>query len=313
MTSATNVTSASGLATAPRPTDRILLQGVSAFGFHGVLDFEKRDGQTFVVDVAMSLDLAPAGRSDALESTVSYAEVAASVVERITGPSFDLIERLAEVIADDVLMHDLVDAVEVVVHKPHAPVGHPFTDVQVRVERSNAPAVVIALGSNLGDRGETLSAAVGSLRTLAGLTVTRVSHLVETDPVGGPEQPPYLNAVVVGRSLLPAAALLAALHAIENEHGRTREVRWGARTLDLDLIQFGRPGGRHEMVSDDPALTLPHPRAGERAFVLVPWSDADPQATLRTGAGEPGIHHVAGLVAGLDRSGVRSGPTWEQS
>ncbi|MEO6997323.1 MAG: 2-amino-4-hydroxy-6-hydroxymethyldihydropteridine diphosphokinase [Terracoccus sp.] len=312
MTDATEATHPSGLASVPHPTDRILLQGVSAFGYHGVLDFEKRDGQAFVVDVAMSLDLAPAGRSDALESTVSYAEVAASVVERITGPSFDLIERLAEVIADDVLIHDLVDAVEVVVHKPHAPVGHPFTDVQVRVERSNAPAVVIALGSNLGDRGETLAAAVGSLRTLAGLTVTRVSPLVETDPVGGPEQPPYLNAVVVGRSSLPAAALLAALHAIENEHGRTREVRWGARTLDLDLIQFGRPGGRHEVVSDDPALTLPHPRAGERAFVLVPWSDADPQAALRTGAGEHGIRPVTGLVSGLDRSGVRSGPAWEQ-
>lgn len=291
-------------------TDRILLQGVSAFGYHGVLDFEKRDGQTFVVDVEMSLDLAPAGRSDELERTVSYAEVAASVVERITGPSFDLIERLAEVIADDVLTHDLVDAVEVVVHKPQAPVGHPFTDVQARLQRSNAPAVVIALGSNLGDRGEMLAAAVGALGRLDGLTVTRVSSVVETDPVGGPEQPPYLNAVVVGRSSLPPAALLAALHDIERDHGRTREVRWGARTLDLDLIQFGRPGSRHEVLSDDPTLTLPHPRAVERAFVLVPWNDADPGATLRTEPGADGIRHVGRLVSGLDRSGVRSGPAW---
>ncbi len=294
------------------PTDRILLQGVSAFGHHGVLDFEKRDGQTFVIDVAMTLDLAPAGRSDALETTVSYAEVAASVVERVTGPSFDLIERLAEVIADDVLIHDLVDAVEVVVHKPQAPVGHPFTDVQVQIVRSNAPAVVIALGSNLGDRGETLSAAVGHLRGLAGLTVTRVSPLVETDPVGGPDQPAYLNAVVVGRSTLPPAALLAALHDIERDHGRTRDVRWGARTLDLDLIAFGRPGSRHEVVSDEPALTLPHPRAAERAFVLVPWSAVDPSATLRTAPGADGIRRVDRLVAALDRSGVRPGPAWEQ-
>ncbi len=295
-----------------RTTDRILLQGVSAFGHHGVLDFEKRDGQTFVVDVAMTLDLAPAGRSDALETTVSYAEVATSVVERITGPSFDLIERLAEVIADDVLTHALVDAVEVAVHKPQAPVGHPFTDVQVRIERLNAPAVVIALGSNLGDRGETLAAAVGSLRGLEGLTVTRVSPLVETDPVGGPEQPPYLNAVVVGRSTLAPAALLAALHGIEHDHGRTRDIRWGARTLDLDLIAFGRPGSSHEVVSDDPALTLPHPRAVERAFVLVPWREADPLATLRTAPGADGIRPVGSLVAQLDRSGVRAGPVWEQ-
>ncbi|MEW1954538.1 2-amino-4-hydroxy-6-hydroxymethyldihydropteridine diphosphokinase [Terrabacter sp. NPDC080008] len=292
--------------------DRIVLQGVSARGHHGVLDFEKRDGQTFLVDVTMHCDLERAGRSDGLAATVNYAEVADAVVARITGPSFDLIERLAEVIADDVLRHDLVDAVDVVVHKPEAPVGQPFTDVQVRVHRANAAHVAVALGSNLGDRGQTLAAAVQSLRELPGLTVTAVSSLVETDPVGGPEQPPYLNAVAVGRATLAPADLLAALHRIEAEHGRTREVRWGARTLDLDLLQYGTPGGRREVVSDEPELLLPHPRAHERAFVLVPWTDADPQATLRVTDGDGGIRPVADLLADLDRSGVRPGPGWEQ-
>lgn len=293
-------------------TDRIVLQGVSARGTHGVLDFEKRDGQTFLVDVTMEGDLSAAGRTDDLTATVNYAEVADDVVARITGPSFDLIERLAEVVADDVLRHDLVDRVEVVVHKPEAPVGHPFTDVQVAVVRANAARVVVALGSNLGDRGETLHAAVGALRALPGLTVTAVSALVETDPVGGPEQPPYLNAVVVGRSTLPPAELLAALHAIEADHGRTREIRWGARTLDLDLVQHGVPGGRREVTSDAAEMTLPHPRASERAFVLVPWLDADPRATLRVGPGPDGIRRVSDLLADLDRSGVRPGPRWEQ-
>ena len=107
-------------------TDRIHLRGVEAVGYHGVLPDEKRDGQPFVVDVVMQLDLATAGGSDALDDTVSYAEVAGEVMSRITGPSFDLIERLAEVIADDVLDLALVDAVTVTVHKPEAPVGHPF-------------------------------------------------------------------------------------------------------------------------------------------------------------------------------------------
>ena len=289
-------------------TDRIVLEGVSARGSHGVLDFEKRDGQTFVVDVTMELTLEPAGRSDALGATVNYAVVADDVVARITGPSFDLIERLAEVIADDVLRHAAVDVVEVVVHKPEAPVGHPFTDVQVRLRRANAPAVVIALGSNLGDRGETLAAAVDALDALPGLTVTSVSPVVETDPVGGPDQPAYLNAVATGRADLDPAALLAALHAIEGHHGRKREVHWGARTLDLDLVQFGAPGTRHEVVSDEPALVLPHPRAAERAFVLVPWDLADPRARLRTAPGDSGIHPVSALLDGLDRSGVRPGP-----
>ncbi len=296
--------------------DRIVLQGVSARGTHGVLDHEKRDGQTFVVDVSMALSLERAGRVDDLAATVSYAEVAGDVVARITGPSFDLIERLAEVIADDVLRHDLVDAVEVVVHKPEAPVGQPFTDVQVRLERTNAAAVVVALGSNLGDRGETLAAAVAALEGVAGLTVTAVSGVVETDPVGGPEQPPYLNAVAVGRSSLPPAALLARLHDIEAAHGRTREIRWGARTLDLDLIQFGTPGSSREVMSDDEALTLPHPRAAERAFVLAPWADADPRATLRVAPGPDGIRLVSDLVRAtwpdLAAAGVRPGPAGEQ-
>lgn len=290
--------------------DRIVLQGVSAHGRHGVLEFEKRDGQTFVVDVTMALDLSIPGRSDDLSHTVSYAEIAAAVMARITGPSFDLIERLAEVIADDVLLNELVESVEVVVHKPEAPVGFPFTDVQVQITRPNAPHAVIALGANLGDRGEALALAVDELRTLPGFTVLSVSPIFETDPVGGPEQPPYLNAVVVGRTTTPASHLLEALHSIEATHGRTREVHWGARTLDLDLIQYGRPGGRHEVVSDDERLLLPHPRAGERAFVLVPWEAADPGAQLRVGEGAGGIRPVTELLRGLDRSGVRPGPEW---
>ncbi|WP_020145112.1 2-amino-4-hydroxy-6-hydroxymethyldihydropteridine diphosphokinase [Terracoccus sp. 273MFTsu3.1] len=293
-------------------TDRIVLQGVSARGNHGVLAAEKRDGQTFLVDVTMVCDLAPAGRTDALGATVNYAEVADDVVARITGPSYDLIERLAEVIADDVLRHDLVESVEVVVHKPEAPVGHPFTDVQVCVERRNAAHVVIALGTNLGDRGQTLTDAVAALTALPGVTVTSVSDIVATDPVGGPEQPEYLNAVVTARSLLHPRDLLVELHRIESLHGRTREIRWGARTLDLDLVQYGLPGGHREVVSDDPELILPHPRAHERAFVLVPWLDADPRATLRVSEGRDGIRPVADLVADLDRSGVRPGPRWEQ-
>ncbi|EWT07381.1 2-amino-4-hydroxy-6-hydroxymethyldihydropteridine pyrophosphokinase [Intrasporangium chromatireducens Q5-1] len=294
-------------------TDRILLQGVSARGFHGVLDFEKREGQTFVVDVTLELDLSEAGRSDDLSTTVSYAEVADDVVRRVTGPGFDLIERLAEVIAADVLRRDRVDAVEVVVHKPEAPVGQPFTDVQVRVRRGGVP-VVLALGSNLGDRGETLHSAVDVLAARPDITVAAVSPVVETDPVGGPaDQPPYLNAVALARTDLAPDALLRVLHEIEAEHGRTREIRWGARTLDLDLIQYGRPGSSDEVCSETPELTLPHPRAAERAFVLVPWDLVDPAARLRVAKGRDGIRPIGELLAGLDRSGVRPGPEGEDS
>ncbi len=284
-------------------TDQIVLKGISAQGHHGVLDFEKRDGQVFVVDVTMQVDLVPAGASDDLADTVNYAEVAGDVVALIQGEPLDLIEALAARIADKVLTRPLVEAVEVVVHKPQAPVGHPFTDVQVRLTRERQALVVIALGSNVGDSVEILHGATMELYGL--IDITDVSAVVETDPVGGPDQGAYLNAVVTGTTHLAPSSLLAGLHEIELAHGRTREVRWGPRTLDLDLVQYGDPVFDTDVVMDSATLTLPHPRAHERAFVLVPWLRIEPEAVLRV-AGT--VRRVADLVAGLDTSGVRPGP-----
>ena len=132
--------------------------------------------------------------------------------------------------------------------------------------------VVIALGSNLGDRKVTLDSAVEALRQI--ITVTKVSRYIETEPVGGPEQPDYLNAVLIGESDLEPTDLLLKMQAIELAAGRERLERWGARTLDLDLIAAG------DLVMDTELLTLPHPRAHERRFVLDPWLEVDPQAIL---------------------------------
>lgn len=159
--------------------------------------------------------------------------------------------------------------------------------------------VVLALGSNLGDAAAHLQGAVEALSATDGLTVHRVSPVVETDPVGGPEQGAYLNAVVVASTSLTPSELLGRCQQIEAAHDRVREIRWGPRTLDVDVITYG------ETVDDDERLTLPHPRAHERAFVLVPWSLADPDAVL------PGP--LGGRVADLaeragDRAGVRARP-----
>lgn len=289
-------------------SDLIEITGIRARGFHGVFPQERRDGQDFVVDVVVEADLSAAGASDDLADTVNYAHVAELVVARIEGAPFDLIERLAAVIADDVLAHEggrlLVDAVTVTVHKPQAPVGVSFGDVTVRVRRQRpAVPVVIALGTNLGDRYATLSFAELELaeRVCAGPVI--VSDYVETDPVGGPDQPDYLNAVAVGLTRLSPTTVLSRLHAIEAAAGRTREVRWGPRTLDLDLVQYGDPTAGTDITSGAERLTLPHPRAHERAFVLLPWLDAEPDAALRVGAT---VHRVGELVDGLDTMGVRA-------
>jgi 2-amino-4-hydroxy-6-hydroxymethyldihydropteridine diphosphokinase len=153
--------------------------------------------------------------------------------------------------------------------------------------------VVIALGSNLSDRLGTLQAGVDAIAELPGVSVTGISPVYETAPVGGPEQPNYLNAVLAARVNVPARDLLDRLHEIEAAAGRVREVRWGARTLDLDIIAYD------SVTSDDPVLTLPHPRAAWRTFVLAPWHDLDPSAQL------PGNGTVAALLAALPVDGVR--------
>jgi 2-amino-4-hydroxy-6-hydroxymethyldihydropteridine diphosphokinase len=157
------------------------------------------------------------------------------------------------------------------------------------------PAVraVLALGSNLGDRLGYLQGAVDTLLAHPGLTLAALSPVYATAPVGGPPQPDYLNAVLIVATTLTARELLRAGQAAEAAARRLRQQVWGPRTLDVDVIVYG------DVVSDDPVLTLPHPRARERAFVLAPWLDADPEAEI------PGQGRVAGLLAAAGRAGVR--------
>jgi 2-amino-4-hydroxy-6-hydroxymethyldihydropteridine diphosphokinase len=137
----------------------------------------------------------------------------------------------------------------------------------------------VALGANLGDPRSTLRAAVASLSAHPDVTVDRVSSLWRTAAVGGPGQPDYLNAVVLVDTDLDARALLDLAHELEEAAGRVREVRWGPRTLDVDLLAVG------DERSDDLELTLPHPRAHERRFVLGPWAEVDPGFVLAPAAG----------------------------
>jgi 2-amino-4-hydroxy-6-hydroxymethyldihydropteridine diphosphokinase len=161
---------------------------------------------------------------------------------------------------------------------------------------------VLALGSNLGDRLATLQGGVGALLGPPGLALVALSPVYETVPVGGPPQPEYLNAVLIADTSLPAADLLRLGQAAEAAFGRVRQEVWGPRTLDVDVIVYG------DVVSDDPELTLPHPRAWERAFVLAPWLDADPDAEIpgrgpvaalldavvAANGGQPGVRRLAG-------------------
>jgi 2-amino-4-hydroxy-6-hydroxymethyldihydropteridine diphosphokinase len=159
---------------------------------------------------------------------------------------------------------------------------------------------VLSLGANLGDRAAAIREAVGAL----GDELVARSTMYETPPWGPVEQPPYLNAVVVVRGPRDAAGWLARAHELEQAAGRTREVRWGPRTLDVDVVTVTEDDGT-QVVSDDPVLTLPHPRAHERAFVLVPWAALEPTAVL------PLHGRVADLVAALPPEDVAAVTRWE--
>jgi 2-amino-4-hydroxy-6-hydroxymethyldihydropteridine diphosphokinase len=156
---------------------------------------------------------------------------------------------------------------------------------------SGQRSVVLALGSNLGDRMAHLQLGV-ELLDGNGIAATAVSGVFETTPVGGPEQDNYLNAVILATSALPARQVLARCADAESAAARVRMVRWGPRTLDVDIITCD------DETSAAPDLTLPHPRAHERAFVLAPWLDVEPGAVL------PGWGRVADLLAAASMAGV---------
>jgi dihydroneopterin aldolase / 2-amino-4-hydroxy-6-hydroxymethyldihydropteridine diphosphokinase len=306
------------------PLDQIRLIGVTARGRHGVLADERRDGQDFTVDAVLHVDTSRAAATDDLAETVDYGALAVRIADVVRGEPVDLIETLAARIAESCLASPDsagVVAVDVAVHKPQAPITEPFTDVVIAIRRNRAdlhpepggpdsqglderPAepvtAVLALGTNLGEREATLRAALAGLGELADLVVEAVSPVGETDPVGGPDQPDYLNAVVLVRTLLSPRELLAACQRIEAGQGRERAVRWGPRTLDVDVIRYG------DLLSADPGLELPHPRAGRRAFVLAPWLAVDPQAWLPTPSGRRPVAPL--LAVAPDRDGVRARP-----
>ena len=157
---------------------------------------------------------------------------------------------------------------------------------------------VLALGSNLGESESTIERAVVDLRE-AGMRILRVSPLYRTAPVGGSAgQPDYVNAVIEVSTSLRPYELLKLCNAVEAAHHRERLVRWGPRTLDIDVIDY------EGVVSDDPVLTLPHPRAHERSFVLTPWARMDPEAHLlvaRSDESSGAVNHVPVSVAELSR------------
>ena len=253
-------------------TDQIEISALRVVAIVGALPHEREIAQPLQIDLTLDVDLSDAGRSDDLDDTVHYGFVADQVIALVQESKDTLLERLAARIADEVLTFDRVEAVTVLVTKLRPPIAVDAASTAVRMHRTRATAALapraahrafIALGSNLGDREGFLRAGVLGLGN-----VVAMSDVYETDPVGGPDdQGAYLNMVVEVETTLDPFALLRRCQRIEAEAMRQRVVRWGPRTLDVDIILYDDAA----IQSDD--LVVPHPLFAERRFVLQPLSD----------------------------------------
>ena len=236
---------------------------------------EQQRAQPFSVDLIIDFDGRLAGAKDDLDATVNYA-VPIELVQRIINDEKHLLlERVATRITEEILVLPGVDGVEVVVRKLRPPVPQDIESTAVRIHRRRPDLVrferpqaraFLALGSNLGDREATLRYAVDHLPGVRAL-----SGVYETDPIGGPDdQGAFLNMVVELETRLDPFSLLDLCRRIEAGAGRERKVRWGPRTLDVDVLLYG------DTTITSEELTVPHPRMWERRFVLAPLAEIAP-------------------------------------
>lgn len=252
--------------------DEIRIRGLRVFAHHGVFPEENRLGQCFVVNAVLKLSTRRAGASDALEDSVHYGEVCQCLTDTLQGQTWKLLETAAEQAARAVLLRfPLLDGVELELCKPAAPIPLPFEDVSVCIRR-RWNRVYVGIGSNLGDREALLRRAVEALEQREDVRRLRCSSFIETEPYGGVDQPPFLNGALELETLLDPEALLEVLHALEAQAGRVRDIRWGPRTLDLDILLY------EDWVLTAPELTVPHLDMLNRLFVLRPLSELAPGA-----------------------------------
>lgn len=250
--------------------DKMYIRDLRVFANHGVFEEEKRLGQLFIISLELDLNLKAAGRTGDLSKSVHYGELCEKVDAEFTRESFELIESAALNLAEFILAeYPLIQGVKVFLKKPWAPIKKPLETVELRVERSWHKAY-IGLGSNMGDTKAYLTEALKQMGAEAHTHITKQSSFITTKPWGYTDQADFLNAVVEVKTYLEPEELMDRLLEIEKELDRTRELRWGPRTIDLDLLMYDN------LIMNEEKVILPHPRLHERAFVLESLNEIAP-------------------------------------
>ncbi len=252
--------------------DEIIINRLQVFARHGVFEEEKINGQNFYVSAVIGINAGIPGNSDELNDSVNYAELSMAITDFMQKHRYNLIEAVAENLAAYILEYsELIHSVKLRIDKPEAPIGLSFDTVAVSIERSWHTAY-IAFGSNMGSREEYIQNGLKSLAETSGIRLIKQSSIISTKPYGGVEQDDFLNGCVAVKTRLSPQELLKELHRIEANANRVREIHWGPRTLDLDIVLYD------ELVMHTEDLIIPHIDMANRLFVLEPLNEIAPYA-----------------------------------
>lgn len=250
--------------------DYIKITNLKVFAHHGVFPEETRDGQDFYVNAKLFLDCRKAGKTDNLSDSLNYGEASHFITDFLQNHTYKLIESVAEQLAEAMLLSmPVLKGVKIELCKPNAPIGLPFENVSVTIERQ-WHEVYLAVGSNLGDKNAYIENGIEELRRIKEIKEVRVSELLVTKPYGGVEQDDFVNGAIALKTMLSPQELLERLHEIEQHANRERIIHWGPRTLDLDIIFYDK------LVYEDENLIIPHIDMQNRDFVLKPLAELCP-------------------------------------
>lgn len=253
--------------------DKILIKDLEVYGYHGVYAEENKLGQRFLISADIVTDYAKAAREDDIHGTINYGELCHELEKVFLEQKFNLIEAAATALAEYILLtyKGLAKKVTVTLKKPWAPIGKPIDYAGVQVTKS-WHQVFIAFGSNLGDPQAQINEGKSLLLQHPLIEMVKESQVIETEPWGYTDQNNFLNGVWEISTLLEPRELMDILLDIELQLKRKREIKWGPRTLDLDIIFYD------QLISTDDHIILPHPRMHQRLFVLEPLAEIAPYA-----------------------------------
>lgn len=253
-----------------RTNDFIKVTNMKVFAYHGVLEEEKKNGQDFYLNAKVYVDMRKAGLTDRLEDTINYDQVCIFLAEVFEENQYDTIEAAAEYTVQEIMVNfPAIQAMELEVRKPHAPLTYIPEDISVTIYRE-WHTVYLSFGSNVGNPTGHINESIMMLEELDAVRNVKSSEYFVTKPYGPVEQNEFVNGCLEMETYMDPEELVSYIHEIEDYFERDRSIRWGPRPIDLDIVFFD------DYVYNSQTLTIPHVDMENRMFVLEPLSQLCP-------------------------------------